>query len=70
MSRRSTHPQSRHHIILYDEDWKWLEESYGDGGTVMSPGIWVKELVHRAVLRAKAQQQEALDAKQQGEQRI
>lgn len=48
MSRRHIEPTTRHHIILYDEDWELLSEVYGpDSESKIGPGAAVREIVRR-----------------------
>ena len=47
---------SRHHIILYDEDWDFLEKlTEGQTGTQISVSQIIRQLVHKRVkeLRVK-----------------
>jgi hypothetical protein len=63
MTKKALLPQSRHHVMIYDEDWKWLERHYGPGSQHEKVGISgaVKTLVHRFVTRSKDQALQRLD---------
>lgn len=57
MSRKVHLPQSRHHILVYDEDWEFLTENYGP----LSPSqagvsAIIRLIIHQRVegLKAKA----------------
>lgn len=57
MPRKSDLPKSRHHVMLFDEDWDFLEQNYGpnsQSGIGVSAAI--AAIVHAKVraLRAKA----------------
>jgi hypothetical protein len=55
MTKKALLPQSRRHVMIYDEDWQWLERHYGPGSPHEKIGISgaVKTLVHRFVTRSK-----------------
>ncbi len=57
MSKKSTRPQSRHHILIYDEDWEFLSQNYGPGSHNAALGISgaIRGIVHQRVqgMRAK-----------------
>lgn len=63
MSRKSPLPQSRRHVMIYNEDWDWLERAYG-GQTAanLGPGVAIRQLVHGRVLYMRAQENQAFDA--------
>jgi len=62
MSKRSVLPQARRHILVYDEDWEFLDSAYGkDSDKPIGVGVAIRQLVHASVLRIKAQMQQALD---------
>lgn len=49
-------PTSRHHIMLFDEDWDWLEAEYGPGGHKSEVGISraIRTIIHARVQGMKA----------------
>ena len=54
MSRRAKFPQSRHHVMIYDEDWDWLSTMFGaQNGNGTGAGTVIRELVHRQVARLR-----------------
>lgn len=54
MSKKSTLPQSRRHVMMYDEDWEFLTRYWEqDPQARPSPGVAVRELVHRRVMAMK-----------------
>ena len=59
MTRRSQHPQTRRHVWIRDEDWEWLNHYSGIKG--LTPGLIVRELLHKYVLRAKEAQAQSED---------
>jgi hypothetical protein len=63
MSKKAKYPQSRRHIMIYDEDWKFLEMLYGPGGAMEKIGIStaIKEIVHAKVMALRAQHAKSLD---------
>lgn len=69
MSKKSPLPQSRHHILVYDEDWDWLDRHYGPGSASSQVGISgaIRAIVHQRVLGMKAKAQGQLDARRDEE---
>lgn len=64
MSKKSDLPQSPHHVLIYDEDWKFLEENYGPHSeNRIGVSASIRALVHRRVLQLKSQATEAADAR-------
>ena len=63
MSKKSLLPQVRKHIMVYQEDWEWLERHYGKGSPHEALGIGgvIKTVIHRFVTRNKDGQVQALD---------
>lgn len=55
MSRKSELPKSRHHIMLYDEDWEFLETNYGkSSGTPVGASAAISAIVHAKVRQLRA----------------
>jgi hypothetical protein len=65
MSKKAVLPQSRHHILIYDEDWAWLELHYGPGGAKAELGISgaIRAIIHQRVLGMKAVANKTLDGR-------
>lgn len=63
MSKKSTLPQTRHHILIYDEDWEYLERNYGPGSHGAGIGISgaIRAVLHQRVQGMKAREHGALD---------
>lgn len=63
MSKKSPLPQSRHHILVYDEDWDWLDRHYGRGAANSEVGISgaIKAILHQRVLGMRALANKAMD---------
>ena len=62
MPRKSDLPKSRHHIMLFDEDWEFLEVNYG--ATSRSPigvSAAVSAIVHAKVSDMRARAAEAFE---------
>jgi len=56
MVRKAELPQSRHHIMIFDEDWEFLTQAFGAGSSKpIGPGNAIKTLVHGYVSKIKAQ---------------
>lgn len=56
MSKKSLLPQHRRHVMMYDEDWDFLMAYYEqDPQGRPSPGVAVRELVHKRVMFMKEQ---------------
>lgn len=63
MSKKSTLPQSRHHVMVYDEDWTFLLEYCRDRAEEnLGPGTVVRELIHRRVMAVRESVNKAIDA--------
>lgn len=65
MSRKSPRPQSSRHVMIYDEDWEYLEALYGraSGPNAIGTGTAIKQLVHGWVKRLQAQATKEVDRK-------
>lgn len=63
MSRRNTRPVSKHHVLIYDEDWDYLTRRYGPGSPQSGVGISgaIRAMVHQRVLGLKAIEQGTID---------
>lgn len=73
MSRKTSLPQSRRHIPVFDEDWEYLTMVFGgESDSKVGVGPAIRTMVHATVgnLRARAQaqiDQQALQAKSESE---
>lgn len=66
MSRRHELPSSRRHVMIFDDDWQWLEANYGtQSAQPVGVGHAIRALVHVHVKRLRLQVLQRLDA--QGE---
>lgn len=58
MSKKAPFPQTRRHVMIYDEDWTWLVQNYGVGSHGAALGIsgFIKNVVNQRIrgMRAKA----------------
>lgn len=63
MSKKSRLPQSRHHILVYDEDWEFLMQNYGPGSHNSQLGVSgaIRAVIHQRVLGMKAKANRELD---------
>lgn len=73
MSRKAIYPQSRRHILIYDEDWEYLSRRYGQNSiSRVGIGAMIRNMIHLHVkalreredskaedLRRQMQQQQA-----------
>ncbi len=53
---RTPLPSSRHHIMLFDEDWEFLNRAYGKPGGMHAIGVSeaIRAIVHAKVVSLKA----------------
>lgn len=62
MSKKSLLPQKPRHILVYDEDWEFLDQHYGPGSAKpLGISRAIREIIHQRVLGLKAKQVSALD---------
>jgi hypothetical protein len=63
MVRKSEIPQSRHHIMVYDEDWEFLAHAFGPGSAKpIGAGKAIQILIHGYVTRIQATQAQKAEA--------
>jgi hypothetical protein len=62
MTRRVRLPQSRRHIWLYDEDWRFLQEWCRARDDLIGPGPAAREIIHGRVEYLRARQLAAIDS--------
>lgn len=47
MSKKAVYPQSRRHILVYDEDWEYLDRRYGKNTTSrIGMGAMIRNMIH------------------------
>ena len=62
MSKKSTIPQERHHLMIYQEDWEFLESYCRDrAGENLSPGVVIREMVHKRIMALREKINQAID---------
>lgn len=62
MSKRSERPQTRRHVLIFDEDWDWLEANYGPySENKIGTGAAARQIIHLHVKRLKQVVQDRLD---------
>lgn len=63
MSKKARFPQTPRHVLIYDEDWAYLESRFGPAG-VKPVGVStvVRALIHREVLAWREAENAATDA--------
>jgi len=66
MSKKSRLPQSRRHILVYDEDWQFIHSLCGPDGARADIGVgnFIRELVHSKVSELRAKYNSLLDGDQ------
>jgi hypothetical protein len=63
MSRRSILPSSRRHVNIFDEDWNYLERTFGMYSYPnISAGVIIRLIVHDAVKEIKEREAELLQS--------
>jgi hypothetical protein len=63
MSKKVELPQTRRHILIFDEDWEYLTESYGAGGAKpIGVSAAIRKIVHAKVLGLRDRVNSAIDA--------
>ncbi len=73
MSRRAEMPQTRRHILIFDEDWDWLDANYGHySSNRIGTGVAVRKLIHSHVRALRQRVQDNLDeaSKAEAEERV
>jgi hypothetical protein len=68
LSKKTTLPQSRHHILVFDEDWDFLVQNYGPGSANgLGVSTVIRALIHQRVSGLKAKANEAFDKIRSGQ---
>jgi hypothetical protein len=56
VSRKAELPQSSRHILIFDEDWEFLDRYYGRlSSSRLGVSVAIRKIVHRKVSELKAQ---------------
>lgn len=64
MSKQLALAASRHHVVIYDEDWQFLNENFGIGTAAnLGPGVAAREIIHKRVMQLRERQNTALSAR-------
>lgn len=62
MPRKSLLPQSSHHVMIFDEDWEFLQQLYGPRGLKpLGVSQVIQTIVHRKVNELRARYHAELD---------
>lgn len=63
MSKKALLPQTRRHILVYDEDWEYLLKNFGPGSHGFGLGVSgaIRQIVHQRVQGLKARENGELD---------
>jgi hypothetical protein len=65
MSKRAELPQSRRHVLIFDEDWAWLDTQYGPySKSRLGTGVAVRKIVHQRVQQLRQAEQDRIDSRQ------
>lgn len=68
MSKRAELPQSRHHVLIFDEDWSFLEANFGRQSlNRIGAGVAIRKLVHSHVKGLRQKIQDIADARAAGQ---
>lgn len=59
--RKGKLPQTRRHILVYDEDWAFLHQWFGKNSPISSVSEAVRAIIHDKVREFKARQEQAVD---------
>ncbi len=62
MSKKVELPQTRRHILIFDEDWDYLEQNYGaNGAKPIGISAAIRKIIHAKVLGLRAKVSSAMD---------
>jgi len=63
MSKRTDFPASTRHLLIYDEDWEYLESRFGPRG-IKPVGVStvIRAILHQKVMALRAKEIETQDA--------
>lgn len=61
MSKKAQFPQSPHHILVFDEDWEYLQRTYGaESGNRLGVSPIIRQIIHAYVQRLRARTESAM----------
>lgn len=65
MSRKNEKPSIRRHVLVYNDDWAFLEAYYGkaNGASGIGTGAAVRQIINTYVMRLKAKLESEMEAK-------
>lgn len=61
MSKKSAMPQSRHHLMIYDEVWDWFVKNFGPSS--VNSGVGISKAINHVLLKRV----QAMKAREAGE---
>lgn len=62
MAKKSTLPQSRRHILVFDEDWAFIETHFGPNSfRPLGTGPAIRMIIHQKVLQLRGLQETRRD---------
>lgn len=62
MTKRTTLPQSAHHVMIYAEDWEFAKDYWSTHGNKrLGPSGAIREIFHKYVKALKAKQEMQMD---------
>lgn len=65
MSKKAELPQSRHHVLIFDEDWTFLEANFGiHSANRIGAGVAIRKLVHSHVKGLRQRVQDLADSRE------
>lgn len=68
MSKRAERPQSPRHILVFDEDWEFLEQTFGKTGVrPIGVSVAIRKIIHQKVGEIRAELIRRVDAAQVAE---
>lgn len=59
MSKKTPLPQTRRHIFVFDEDWEYVRDRFGEE---MGQSNAIRMMIHRYVTNLRAQENRSVDA--------
>lgn len=65
MSRKSIAPQSRRHIWVFDDDWAYLDATFGKRGNAYGTGAAIRRILQIYVANLRAKEQAAIEQHKQ-----
>lgn len=59
MSKKTPLPQRRRHIFVFDEDWEYVRDRFGEELGLSNA---IRNMIHRYVVNLRAQESRSVDA--------